>query len=242
LKLEENTIVMFTSDNGPQFGESPEFGGEGDNRLDRFNCGYKGSKMFVYEGGIRVPMIISWPNNLEEGIHIDEMVHFNDWLPTILSMAGLKIPIDLDLDGINIYPVIKGEKEKINKKRFWQWTYQEPNKNFNAAARDGDWKYIRPLHAYTLKKIQEDIYTTLDPWYTVALYAPEYFIKYGLIENTNPIKYSDKVPEPELYNIADDSLEANNLANKYPERVKKMSGELDKWFADVEADRKRING
>jgi len=231
LDLEENTIVMFASDNGPQFG------GEGDNCIDRFNCGYKGSKFFVYEGGIRVPMIIRWPENLKEGAHIDDMVHFNDWLPTILSMTGSKIPEELNIDGLDLSPLIRGEKGKVDIRRFWQWNWEVPNRNFNAAARDGDWKLVRP----TAGRMTSVLGPRIEPWKTVALYSPEFFIHNGLIENTDPIEIPEKIPEPELYNISDDYLETNDLANKYPERVRKMSAELDGWFEDIEADRQSID-
>jgi arylsulfatase A-like enzyme len=82
--LAENTIVMFTSDNGPQFTGS----GEMDSR--RFNCGFAGAKLLVYEGGIRVPMIVRWPAGFEGGREIDAMVHFTDWLPTLLAAAGVE--------------------------------------------------------------------------------------------------------------------------------------------------------
>ena len=72
--LADNTLVMFTSDNGPQFG------GRGEMCTDRFNCGFAGAKTFVYEGGIRLPMVLRWPAGIDGGgRRIDEMIHFTLW-------------------------------------------------------------------------------------------------------------------------------------------------------------------
>jgi arylsulfatase A len=91
--LESNTMVLFSSDNGPQFGGRDEM------CTDRFNCGFAGAKTLVYEGGIRLPMVIRWPAGLEGRRHIHDMVHFTDWLPTLMGVAGAALPRELKLDG-----------------------------------------------------------------------------------------------------------------------------------------------
>ena len=77
LGLTDDTIVIFTSDNGPYLGEVAGVS------LDRFNFGLRGAKHYVYEGGIRVPAIVRWPDRLEGGRLLHEFVHFTDWLPTL---------------------------------------------------------------------------------------------------------------------------------------------------------------
>ena len=84
--IADNTLVMFSSDNGPQFG------GKGDLCTDRFNCGFAGAKTLVYEGGIRLPMVLRWPAGLDGRRQVDEMIHFTDWLPTMLALAGVESP------------------------------------------------------------------------------------------------------------------------------------------------------
>src|SRR5271155_2870028 len=69
--LADNTLVMFSSDNGPQFG------GKGEMCTDRFNCGFAGSKLLVYEGGIRLPMVMRWPAGLDGRRQVHDMVHFH---------------------------------------------------------------------------------------------------------------------------------------------------------------------
>ena len=78
--------MLFSSDNGPQFG------GDGDMCTDRFNCGFAGAKTLVYEGGIRLPMIVRWPAGFDGRRQLHDMVHFTDWLPTLLAVAGAEPP------------------------------------------------------------------------------------------------------------------------------------------------------
>ena len=73
---------------------------------NRFNCGFAGAKGNVYEGGIRIPLIIRWPGGLDGGRHFDEMVHFVDWLPTLAEATGGNPWNDLPLDGQSILPVL----------------------------------------------------------------------------------------------------------------------------------------
>jgi len=226
----ENTIVIFTSDNGPQFG------GTGENKMDRFNCQLHGSKGCTYEGGIRVPLIIRWPDGVDSGRTEDQMAHFSDWYPTILAMAGADMPRDnLPIDGVNILPVVRGEKGKVNTKRFWQWNRYQPVITSNAAVRDGDWKLVRPVIRETMEVID------CAKWLHKSMYEPEYFINGAPLLDPDPPR---DIPEPqpaELYNIALDPLERENLADKYPDVASRLQRELENWFEDVEADRATIN-
>lgn len=226
--LADNTIVMFTSDNGPQFG------GQGENRLDRFNCQLNGAKGSVYEGGIRVPMLLRWPGGLEGGCQIDDMVHFADWFPTILSLAGIPVPPDLKIDGVDILPAIQGEKDKVCTKRFWQWNRYTPLVTCNAAVRDGDWKLVRPA-------IQEAMAAPCcDPWLRISMYEPERLIETGPITDPEPPRTIPEPSPPELYNIAEDPLETANLADKYPDVAGRLLRDLETWFEDVEHERATI--
>ena len=226
--LAENTIVLFSSDNGPQFG------GEGDNKLDRFNCQFHGAKGSVYEGGIRVPLILRWPAGLDGGREISDMVHFSDWFPTILAMLGVPVPKELRLDGVNIWPVIRGEKGKVCTKRFWQWNRYTPLVTCNAAVRDGDWKLVRP-------EIQEAMAAPCcDPWLRISMYEPEQLIKNGPITDPEPPRNIPAPPHPELYNIAEDPTEKENLADQYPDITQRLLMELERWFDEVERERATI--
>ena len=226
--LERDTIVFFTSDNGPQFG------GTGENRLDRFNCQLHGAKGSVYEGGIRVPLLLRWPAGLDGRREAADMVHFSDWFPTILSMVGVEPPRDVGLDGVDVWPVIRGENGTVCTKRFWQWNRYTPLVTCNAAVRDGDWKLVRPA-------IREAMAAPCcDPWLRISMYEPERLIENGLIQDPEPPRTVPEPPPPELYNIADDPLEQANLADQHPDIVHRLLRDLETWFEEVEHDRATI--
>jgi len=227
LHLEENTIVLFTSDNGPQFG------GEGDHCTTRFNCQFNGAKGSVYEGGIRVPMIIRWPEGLPGGRQVNEMVHFVDWFPTLLALTDMQAPSLLPLDGINILPVLRGETRQGYPPRYWQWNRYQPVVTSNAAVRDGDWKLVRPTQKEAMQV--PDIH-----WLPVSMYGPEYFIQNGIFKNAEPFRDLPEPVAPELYNIAEDPLEGENLAAQYPEVARALLRKLENWFEEVEREFKEV--
>ncbi len=102
--LEENTIVIFQSDNGHSF-ETRTFGQGG-------YCGdYRGGKFSLFEGGIRVPAIISWPGHIPEGETRDQVAMNIDWFPTILEYCGISDE-NTELDGRSLVPLIASNKEK----------------------------------------------------------------------------------------------------------------------------------
>ena len=139
LGLEEDTIVLFTSDNGPAFNLRPDQVPAGyDTDCKRYNCGLNGQKGSVYEGGIRVPMIARWPSGLPGRMHLDQQVHFVDWLPTLLAAAGIERSEGRALDGRKP-PVLRGYGIEPPP-RFWQLNGEPADR----AVRDGPWKLVRP--------------------------------------------------------------------------------------------------
>lgn len=225
--IEKDTIVLFTSDNGPQFG------GQGDMCTTRFNCGFNGAKGSVYEGGIRVPMVIRWQAGLEGGYRIDDMVHFSDWLPTLLSAAGIEVPKNPEIDGWNVLPALRGEKGKVNTKRFWQWNRYTPVVTSNAAMRDGEWKLVRPAIKETMWISKED--GEMD---RALKYHPEKFT--DICREPEPHREVPPPPPPQLFNIEKDPLEKDDLAISEPQRVKKMLAEMEKWFEEIDTERRNI--
>jgi len=209
--LEDNTMIFFTSDNGPQFTS------EGDWSIKRFNHNFNGCKGNVYEGGIRVPMVIKWHGMIKKGKIISEMVHFVDWFPTILNICRIKSPESIKFDGQNVLPVIKGEKVEYGK-RLWQWNRLIPVRVSNIAMRGGRWKLLRPPIPETMR-------------------FPEEFGKANVEYTYNPEKFTDVIRKPfpefkiekenpsQLYNIEEDPFERNDLSEKYPEIVEKMERE-----------------
>jgi len=134
LGLDENTLIIFSSDNGPHL--------EGGADPDYFNSNgnYRGYKRDLYEGGIRAPMIARWPEKISPGRTTDHMSAFWDVLPTIADILDLEIPPGIDIDGISFLPALSGESEP-EQHDYLYWEFHE--RNGRQAIRQGDWKLVR---------------------------------------------------------------------------------------------------
>lgn len=134
LEIRENTLVIFSSDNGPD----PIPG-------ERFNKGLRGSKYTIYEGGIHVPFIVNWKGKLEPA-QKKEVIHFTDVFPTLVYLCNLQLPASIDFDGGSMAGLLMGKAENnLPEKRFWQWNRGVPLYSHNAAMRQGKWKLVRPF-------------------------------------------------------------------------------------------------
>lgn len=176
-KLEEtgeldNTLVIFTSDNGIEHG------------FKEFNsaAGLRGKKRDMYEGGIRAPLLVYWKGKVLPGSVSDHVSAFWDFMPTFADLAGIDSPAQSD--GISILPTLigKSEEQKQHDYLYWEiqldgWWHIMPDGGFRQGVRKGDWKAVR----------------------------------YGADQ---PIQ---------LYNLAEDEAEKNNVANAHPEVVKQMA-------------------
>lgn len=225
LKLSDNTMVVFVSDNGPQFG------GEGQMCTTRFNHGLHGWKGLTYEGGIRVPAVVRWPAGFDGGRQSGELVHFTDWFPTIAAMTGAKVPDDRAIDGRNALPVLRGDGPAAEGPRFWQWNRYTPVGQFNAGMRDGEWKLVRPQCGEVMSLRKED--TDMD---RRLKYEPEGIT--DIDRNPEPARTLPDPPAPLLFSLCDDPYEENDLASERPEVVARMQDALDEWFEEVDAERR----
>ncbi len=216
LKLTENTIVLFSSDNGPHL----------KGKLERWNCNLAGAKTTVYEGGIRVPMIMRWPaGGLTDGRECREFVHFTDWLPTLCAGALIKDRKDLPLDGENILDVLQEKRQRSDSHHFWQWNRYTPNIETNAAFRDGNWKLLRPLIAESIALHGNDG--------EIDRESKKHPHDFSLITEPVP-EYRVNTPSNlELYNLDMDPCESHNLVSEEADRVHRMNGELENWFEEV---------
>ncbi|HMJ64788.1 MAG TPA: arylsulfatase [Candidatus Binatia bacterium] len=153
LKIHTNTIVFFTSDNGPhkEGGTDPKF----------FNSSgpLRGIKRDMYEGGIRVPMIVWWPGKIKPGTVSDQVWAFWDFLPTAAEIAGAKPPENID--GISMLPTLLG-RAQTNQHEFLYWEFHE--KGSKQAVRMGDWKGLRlaPNKPLELHNLKSDISESVD--------------------------------------------------------------------------------
>jgi arylsulfatase A-like enzyme len=144
-KIDTNTVVIFTSDNGPH----SEGGVEAD--FHQSSGPLRGWKRDLYEGGIRVPLIVRWPAAVAFGQTSDLPLAQWDFLPTACDIAMTAPP--RNIDGISILPLLTGQAQ-TNRHEFLYWEFHE--RGFQQAARSGDWKVVRPqadepLELYDLK-------------------------------------------------------------------------------------------
>ncbi|MDO6802063.1 arylsulfatase [Wenyingzhuangia sp. 1_MG-2023] len=149
LGIADNTIVIFTSDNGPH-----KEGGA-DPKYFNSNGALKGFKRDLYEGGIRVPMIIKWPGKIKEGSISDHVSAFWDVFPTFSDIVGIEVPNNTD--GISFLPELLGEAQNQKKHKYLYWEFHE--KGGRQAVRMDNWKAVKynvlknpkaPLELYDL--------------------------------------------------------------------------------------------
>ena len=189
LGLRENTVVIFTSDNGgiaKISSQAPARAGKGS----------------YYEGGIREPLIVRWPAKIKPGSKCDTPVIGIDFYPTLLEMTGTKKPAGKVLDGVSLMPVLTQSGKLADRALFWhfpiylqKYSSQDGSRDPlfrtrpGCAMRAGDWK----LH--------------------------EYFEDGGM----------------ELYNLAEDLGERNNLADKMPDKTRELHRIMLRWRKDTNA-------
>ncbi|MGA8150020.1 MAG: sulfatase-like hydrolase/transferase [Terriglobales bacterium] len=158
--LTDNTIVIFTSDNG------------GERFADTWP--FTGKKTELLEGGLRIPALISWPGRIPRGQTTDQVSISMDWVPTLLAAAGTAPDSAYPTDGMNLLPTLTQNAAPVPRKLFWRY-----KANAQRAARDGDYKFLKildntflfnvvddPLERANLKERQKGIYQRLvREWY-----------------------------------------------------------------------------
>jgi len=199
LELRENTLVIFTSDNGPAtLGED-----NAHNRNYGSSVPFRGRKYGLWEGSIRVPGLMRWPAWIEPGSTIDAPVGTIDWMRSIPKMAGAAIPEGLGetLDGADITPLLSGDD--LNRDTPLQWhSYNtnhqgEKEANPNAALRDG---------RFVICGFHDDLPNLTGRW------LPEHMER---LRNTKLKRFA-------LYDIEADPTQSNDLAKSFPEDFERL--------------------
>ncbi|WP_158972758.1 sulfatase-like hydrolase/transferase [Paraglaciecola sp. L3A3] len=199
LALTENTLVVFSSDNGPEVTgpkskyfhpNDPDGKVEGIEPLGTYfsvgkTAGLRGQKRDTYEGGLRVPFLVRWPGHVPVGrVDTQSVVTAVDLLPTFADVAGAKLPEGYQSDGQSILPLLLGGTLEREKPMFWQWQYGKASgKKPMLAVREGPWKLFF---------------------------------------------YQDK-NQIELYNLMTDRAESMNVADQYPRIVNKLKNLALEW-------------
>lgn len=143
LGVAENTVVLFSSDNGPEDIHIKNAGHSGIGSAGPF----RGRKRSLYEGGVRVPGIMRWPGHVPAGRVDDEsVVAAVDWLPTVCRLAGVEVPASHQPDGEDLNDILLGTLRARTKPLMWEWRFRIAGEPFHRspqlAIRDGEWKLL----------------------------------------------------------------------------------------------------
>ena len=194
--LRDNTIIVFQADQGHSFEERTGFGGG-------WAGPYRGGKFSLYEGGIRVPSVVSWPKSLPKGVVRNQMLSGCDWMPTLAELCGVAFPepaLKEALDGKSFANVLKSDAPSPHETLYWD--IKPLNQQW--AVRKGDWKLLaNPL----------DI-SQPTPW------------------NMNNPRLADIKPMPPLVliDLKADPGETTNLVEKHPEVVEELNAIRAKYL------------
>ena len=157
LGLDEQTIFVFTSDNGPLTGFHQGLAGS-DGAFFNSNAGLRDGKGSLYEGGIRAPGIVRWKGHIQPGSSADRVTGFEDWMPTLLELVGAPGTAPQDIDGISFAPTLLGRTQPER-----PFLYREfPSYGGQQSVRIGDWKGVRQnLNPKKKKGAQPDLHIQL---------------------------------------------------------------------------------
>ena len=154
--LEENTIVIFSSDNGPADYPPAKIAGS--------TAGLKGRKTMIFQGGVNVPFIVRWPGHVDAGkTDSTSVMSTVDLIPTFCELAGTELPDGYESDGESFASIFENTPFRRTKPLFWEWRFPterpgKPNSWVYLAVRDGDWKLLvdRERDRIELYNIRED--------------------------------------------------------------------------------------
>ena len=202
-KLRENTLVVFTSDNGP----------ETLNRYRNANRSYgrpgplRGMKLHTHEAGFHVVGIMNWPEKIATGKVVNTPVSSLDFLPTFCRLADREIPSGLKLDGTDLRPSWSGES--INRAKPLVWAYFNALNEAQVAMRDGRWKVLARLDGGKIKRMPNVSNKTVD------------------------LLAKAKLTDWEIYDLQTDPSEKVNLATIRPELTQKLSAKLTSEYREL---------
>jgi len=209
LGLDEKTLVVFTSDNGPWFGGS--------------SGGLRGMKGQTWEGGIRVPMIARWPGKIPAGRVSHAPAGTIDLFPTVLRLAGVDVPDDRVIDGRDILPLLASDAPSPHEALF---AMHGPNL---MTVRSGRWKlHVRPATPWP-KHLKSDWVDPRGPD-GVTILAP---YEQATPDDHPDVLTGDPAEPMMLFDLEADPSEQHNVALEHPEVVDRLKGLFDEMNAQV---------
>jgi arylsulfatase A-like enzyme len=230
--LKENTIIVFTSDNGANL--------RGSSRGDscyRYHGAFQGNKGNVLEQGIRVPAIVCWPGQIPARQVCSTPIHGCDWLPTLFGLTGATpLAAGKPWDGVDLMPLLRGEAmpELLQRVLPFQKNRYTPVAHSDASLRMGDWKLYWPGEKRSMRKdMARD-----NPSYLRGIDHSHWEMP---LDADLPSHVDVTTARPHLYNLADDPGEQQDLAAEHPELVRAMTTRYDQWFNEAFAQWQAAN-
>lgn len=202
--LEKDTLIVFTSDNGPWFDGSPG--------------AHRGRKGQCYEGGFRVPMIARWPGRIPAGTICDQPSMNIDFFPTFLSLAGLENPRDRIIDGRDILGLLSREQKKSPHEALYFF-----HENELEGIRVGEWKYYRHINHYT-HPIPID-----KPGSLAGKIAGKAYTYTGRDASGKTRTIPVLGSWPMLYNLRTDEGENYNVVSRHPDLARQIRTRMENW-------------
>jgi arylsulfatase A-like enzyme len=211
LGLDQNTLVVFTSDNGPWYGGS--------------TGGLRGMKGTSWEGGYRVPFIARWPGRIPAGHESQELGITMDLFATVLKACNISLPSDHEIDGADLMPILTSKTAKSPHEVVLGQQGQQL-----ATVRDDKWK-LHVIPANERREVTEGKKRWIDPR------APDGVTLLAPYEQYQPTDYpgarGEGEPQPmALFNLADDPAEQHNVADENPDVVKRLKAQYDAVIAE----------
>lgn len=199
----DNTLVIFTSDNGPE-------------TLNRYRSAtrsygqpgpLRGMKLHTTDAGFRVAGIMNWQGRINGGLVSEVPVSSLDFLPTFCELAGIEPPASLELDGTSFLPVL--ESQPIQRRKPLLWAYFNAINEHRVAMRDGQWKLLAKLNRGEFPKMQ------------------------NVTTKSRPAVAAAMLTDFELYDLSDDIGESKNVAAEYPEVLDTLSQSMTAAYVEL---------
>jgi len=206
--LADNTLVIFTSDNGAIINKGAHQAGH------HSNAALLGQKTDAWEGGVIIPFIVRWPGKVPAGKTTDRLISLNDFYATACAITGAQMPAGAARDSISQLPVWTQPDAPAART---EMTYNAIT-NPQVALRSGDWVYI---------PAQGSLGVTTDPKQAWAMQFDQLGLENSDFAPDGTLK--PDAPKVQLYNLAEDPDQHANVAAKYPERV----AELDQRLREI---------
>jgi arylsulfatase A-like enzyme len=201
----ENTVILFTSDNGPYFIPNREHMPEEFHQVPVTSAyPLRAGKGTIYEAGTRVPLVIVWPGKVKPGSQSRALVQSTDFFPTFADLLGWKVPTEVRFDGVSLRPVLEHDKP-VREEVFCHFPHVQARGEYE--------RMPAPTPATPASSVR------LGDWKLIRLYCDN----------------ADQSDRHELYDLANDPGERHDLAAAQPDRVKQLAARIDAFLKDTAA-------